>query len=252
MKRCHFDATHFSRLAALEAGHFWFEARNQLIAWAMRRYFPNTGCFLEVGCGTGFVLCRLQREFPTCEFWGSEIQAEGLKFAAERVARSRLIQMDAHRMPFRERFDAIGAFDVLEHIEDDGWVLKEIYRSIRPAGGLLLTVPQHPYLFSRADETAGHVRRYRASELRRRVEEAGFRVRRMTSFVSLPFPLMLMRRMRGRTDPKYDLYDEMRLGWLANSILRAAFRPEMALIRAGLSFPFGGSLLLVADKRGSV
>jgi len=151
-------------------------------------------------------------------------------------------------MPFMEEFDAIGAFDVLEHIEDDCWILKEIYRSIRPTGGLLLTVPQHPFLFSRADEIAGHVRRYRARDLRRKVEDVGFRVILMASFITLPFPLMLLRRLGGKVNPSYDIYDEIQVGWLTNSILRIILRLEIASIQAGFRLPFGGSLLLVAEK----
>lgn len=53
-----FDARWFPALAGREAGSFWFRGRNRLIVWALRRYFPSARSFLEVGCGTGFVLAR--------------------------------------------------------------------------------------------------------------------------------------------------------------------------------------------------
>jgi len=37
----------------VEWRHFWFAARNELIAWALSRFFPEARSFLEVGCGTG-------------------------------------------------------------------------------------------------------------------------------------------------------------------------------------------------------
>jgi len=46
----------FEILAALEAKNFWFRSRNKLIVWALKRHFPATQRYLEIGCGTGYVL----------------------------------------------------------------------------------------------------------------------------------------------------------------------------------------------------
>lgn len=53
------------------------------------------------------------------------------ELAAQRVPDAFLFQMDACHIPFREEFDLIGAFDVLEHIEiDQGWVIIPVRRVI--------------------------------------------------------------------------------------------------------------------------
>src|SRR5664279_1527400 len=54
-----FDASYFKELIRFEHGNFWFESRNALIIWATRKYFPGAKTFMEVGCGTGFVLLGL-------------------------------------------------------------------------------------------------------------------------------------------------------------------------------------------------
>src|SRR5258707_11984096 len=46
-------------LAAAEARHFWFEARNRLIVAALARSFPAARSFLDLGCGTGDVLAAI-------------------------------------------------------------------------------------------------------------------------------------------------------------------------------------------------
>ena len=69
---------------------------------------------------------------------------------------------------------------------------------MRPGGGFMATVPQHPALWSLQDEHAHHVRRYTARGLRRKVEAAGFEVVRMTSFVSLLLPMLVAARLRPR------------------------------------------------------
>jgi SAM-dependent methyltransferase len=244
-----YDPAHFAELARREARNFWFRARNRLIVWALARYFPGARRVLEAGCGTGYVLSGLAQAFPAAELTGSEVAAEGLAHAAQRVPAARLIQMDARRIPFRAEFDVAGAFDVLEHIEDDRAVLRALHESLAPGGGLILTVPQHPFLWSEFDARARHVRRYRAAELNAKVAEAGFEVVRMTSFVSLLLPLMMASRLAARAPAAdYDPLAELKIAPWLNWTLERILDFERLLIRAGLSFPAGGSLLLIARR----
>lgn len=244
-----FDPALFAELAQLEERNFWFRARNRLILWALRQYAPAFSDFLEVGCGTGYVLQGVAAAFPQARLCGSEAQTEGLQFAAARVPRAEFLQMDARRMPFEKEFDAIGAFDVIEHIVEDETVLTQMHRALRPGGSLLLTVPQHPFLWSEYDVRAHHVRRYTAGELRQKLARAGFGIVKMTSFVSVLLPLMMLSRLTRRTDAAdYDPLAELRIGAVTNTLLERALDVERLLIRAGLSLPFGGSLLAVARR----
>ena len=246
-----FQAHYFGELAGLEGGSFWFRARNRLITWALSTYVPDLRSMLEIGCGTGFVLSGIRAAFPSAELSGSEIFTTGLRYAAARVPTAHLYQMDARNIPFRDHFDAVGAFDVLEHIDDDVVVMESVARALRPGGTFVVTVPQHPALWSDQDEAAHHVRRYTASVLRRRLEAAGFELVRATSFVSLLLPLMVAaRRFRRRrtTEPPLDAMDELRQPRGLDIALEPVMRLEGALIRIGVSFPAGGSLLIVARK----
>ena len=244
-----YEPSFYAELVRLEAKNFWFRSRNRLILWALQRYFPKIASFLEMGCGTGFVLAAIEQAFPRLKVQGSEIFIQGLELADQRLERTELFQMDARQMPFAQEFDVIGSFDVLEHIEADRIVLSEMYRAVRQGGGILLTVPQHPWLWSQADTFAHHVRRYQAKQLIQKVEQAGFKVLYTTSFVSLLLPLMLISRsQQQKLKDNYDPLSELRIkGWL-NSVLEKILTVELRLIRSGVSFPVGGSLLLVAKK----
>lgn len=243
-----FDPAHFSRLFALEAGSFWFRGRSDLIEWALRRYFPGTRDFLEIGCGTGYVLDRLHRSFPDLSLTGTELFAEGLSYARERLGDSaNLSTLDATQLRFREEFDAVGAFDVLEHIQDDDAVLANILAALRPGGGLLLTVPQHEWLWSETDVAAHHVRRYTQGGLRQRLLVAGFEILRVTSFMTLLLPAMWLARRR-RRDGMQEVEAELALPAPVNAIGRAALGFDSAMIRAGINLPVGGSLLAIARR----
>lgn len=244
-----FSPQYFSKLSEVEENHFWFEARNKLLQWALRRYFPTAQTFLEVGCGTGFVLAGMRHRYPDLRATGTDIFTEGLCWAQSRVLGTELLQMDARHMPFDSEFDVIGAFDTLEHVEEDEKVLAEFFQSCRPGGGIMLTVPQHRFLWSAADEYAFHKRRYSRQELIAKVQRAGFRLVRVTSFVSLLLPLMVIsRRRRHDLDANFDALREFRIGSVTNRALGWALAFEKSLIQAGFSFPAGGSLMAIARR----
>jgi SAM-dependent methyltransferase len=244
-----FDPELFAELVRLEAGNFWFRARNRLLVRMLQRHFGAARNMLEIGCGTGFVLAGIADAIPGLRLCASEIHATALRHAAQRAPGAQLLQLDARRMPFADEFDVVGAFDVIEHIEDDAAVLREMHRAAVPGGGLLLTVPQHPFLWGEYDVRARHVRRYRACELRAKVEAAGFDVLRLTSFVSLLLPLLLVSRFLRRTGgASFDPLAELRLGPRRNALLEKVLDLERALLATGLRLPAGGSLLLVGRK----
>ena len=242
-----YPAHYHDEIHKLEARHFWFRGRNRLILWAIRRYFPEMSRFLEIGCGTGFVLGAIRESFPAAGVSGSEIYASGLAHAAERAGSAELFQMDAKRIPFRDHFDLIGAFDVIEHIEDDEAVLAEARKALRPGGGILLTVPQHRWLWSPVDVFAGHARRYRRKELIAKLESAGFEILTATSFVTGLLPMMFLSRFMKRGLDSAE--PELRAGRLQNLVGSASGALEFISIRAGIRFPVGGSLLIAARRK---
>ena len=239
---------YFAKLAGFEEEHFWFRSRNQLIQWALQSYFPEAETFFEIGCGTGFVLKGLCETRPRLRMSGSEIFGAGLLFARARLPEAELYQMDARQIPFVDEFDVIGAFDVLEHIAEDDLVLTQMFKATRPGGGILVTVPQHPGLWSASDEHAMHERRYRCGELRMKVDKAGFVVKHVTSFVTFLLPLMIASRMKNRRSRQFDLWAEFRVSRTLNVIFSAILSVERVLIKTGVSLPAGGSLLLIGEK----
>ena len=157
--------------------------------------------------------------------------------------------MDARRIPYADEFGAIGAFDVLEHIEDDLRVLRECHSALRPGGLLLLTVPQHASLWSIYDEQAGHFRRYERGDLQRKLTDAGFDVERMTSFVSLLLPAMSLQRRLARGNKDVNIDDQLTINPLLNGFFSLVMALERNLISMGFNFKRGGSLLAVARRR---
>jgi SAM-dependent methyltransferase len=255
-QRPSYDAGQFAPLFAAEDRHAWFRARNRCIA-AATRLIPNVdalGDIIEHGCGTGFVLRELKRLFPRANITGTDLFAEGLAMARQRFP-GPLLQTDVLRCEFREAFDLIGFFDVLEHLDDAGQALRALRAQLRTGGSLLLTVPAHQVLWSDYDVAAGHRLRYSRRQLEARLVEAGFQVLYATEFMLPLFPLMLVRRrlLWGRARQQADetgalMHRELQINPVLNRLLEWALRPEPWFIKRRMRLPAGTSILALATK----
>lgn len=246
--RVPFQAEYFATLAEVEAGHWWFRARNRLILWVLSRRAGPLSSFLEIGCGTGYVMEAVRSAYPAARIFGTEFFSEGIRYAQKRVPTAEFRCLDATVMDERGCYDVIGAFDVIEHIENDVKVLENISRALTIGGSVVITVPQHRWLWSREDEFACHVRRYSRDDLVAKLQDAGLIVEYVTSFVSLLVPLMWLSRRCLRTKERAPLAELEIPSWL-NGVFGAVMYFEFLSLRCGLRLPVGGSLLAVARKR---
>ncbi|PLX47117.1 MAG: class I SAM-dependent methyltransferase [Desulfobulbaceae bacterium] len=249
--RLPFQPSLFAQLAKKESSNWWFRSRNQILMWYLATKNKHFLSFHEIGCGTAYVLEGVRKAYPDAQLFGSEYFEEGLLFARARVPSAKFRQLDATMMGDVDSFDVIGAFDVIEHVEQDEQVLANIARALKPGGAVMITVPQHRWLWSVVDEQACHVRRYTRSELVGKIKGVGLSVEYVTSFVSLLVPLMYLVRLRVRP-VNYEPLSEFKIPKWLNWSFEAIMKLEFMLLKIGVRFPVGGSLFLVAKKHDPV
>jgi SAM-dependent methyltransferase len=73
-------------------------------------------------------------------------------------------------------FDLVGAFDVLEHVDEDEGLLSEVSRVASPDATLLLSAPIHAARWTAFDELVGHGRRYEPEELVAKLRRHGWMI----------------------------------------------------------------------------
>jgi SAM-dependent methyltransferase len=244
----------FDLTGELEDSSFWCRSRNRLLKGVLLKYCRRRTKtrFLEVGCGTGYFLRDLVRE-SGFEVTGSEVYLKGLRYTKEKLSGVELVQFDARSIPFREEFDAIGAFDVIEHIDDDEAVIASAHHALKEGGYFIVTVPQYQFLWSSLDDLVRHKRRYGRREMLAKLRNHGFEVVFASSFVSVLFPLMLVSRIFDRgtaadSDRKAEFERRVAMPRALNWLFDKLMRIDEALIGRGVSLPVGGSLLAVARK----
>jgi SAM-dependent methyltransferase len=90
---------------------------------------------------------------------------------------------DVTALPFADQsFDLVCAFDIVEHVEDDRRVVRELSRVAKQGATVLLSVPLHPARWSAFDTLVGHVRRYDAEALVGLLAAYGLQLERSACF----------------------------------------------------------------------
>jgi SAM-dependent methyltransferase len=240
--------------------HWWFASRTKALCTLLDRALPKQPDFylLDVGCGAGNMIHHLSRYGRVK---GLEIDERPVKVARERGYD--VDQFDVTRqMPFAAgTFDAVTALDVIEHNQDDIAILNDSFRVLKPGGHIIITVPALMWLWSHNDDINAHVRRYHAAELRHKLEQAGFSVKRLTYNNFFVFPMaalmILLRRLRGArpelashhlAQEEYQVEMEP-ASPLVNRVLTVVGQVE-AGVMGRFSFPVGTSLIAIGRKPG--
>jgi SAM-dependent methyltransferase len=237
----------YDRMFALEDRYWWFVGRRRVALRLLRGSLSapsSRSRILDLGCGTGVIATELAQ-------WADPV---GLDMSEHALAHCRqrgvtaLVQADGEALPLRDRsVQGVLALDIFEHIQGDRAAFAECYRVLKPGGVLVLSVPAYRYLWGPHDVALMHHRRYTKSEIRARLEEAGFRVERASYSVFFLFPIVLLIRLVEKLKPGPPRASLPKVpGWL-NRALIALQEFEAACI-AKLDLPWGSSVIAVARR----
>jgi SAM-dependent methyltransferase len=237
----------YDQMAQLDQRHWWYRARREVLAALIRREVrpPARAQILEIGCGTGHNLAMLG-EFGHVDALELDDEARGI--AERRLGRSVMSAPLPELAGVAERhYDLIGAFDVIEHIDDDGAAISSIATKLKPGGKFVMTVPAHQWMWSAHDEVNHHERRYSKRVLRQLIETSPLKLERIGYFNSLLFPVAVAERLSSKLRRK-DSADLSLPPAPLNAVLERVFAVERHLV-ARLPLPPGLSLFAVASAR---
>ncbi len=235
----------YQQMAELDERHWWYRARRRIIADLIRREVrpgPNAR-ILELGCGTGHNLAMLAG-FGHVD--GLELDDEAREMSAKRLGREIMSSPLPELKGVADRhYDLVGAFDVIEHIDDDAAALASIATKLKPGGKFVMTVPAHQWMWTAHDVVNHHKRRYSKRSLRRLIEGSPLKLDRIGYFNSLLFPLAIAERTSSKLRGK-DGADVKLPPAPLNTLLEKVFYAERYAV-GRLPLPPGLSLFAVAS-----
>ncbi len=242
------EKSEYARLAEYEQSYWWHQGRLEIIQTYMRWASRNTSssAILNVGCGTGGTIEMLEK-FGTVE--NVDTSDDAISFA-KKLGYTNITKVVDVALPFEDKiYDIVGAFDVLEHIEDHKRALSEWKRVLKDDGAIVITVPAYQWLWSGHDVTMHHWRRYTMKSLIALAAEANLRPEKRSYAIGFSLPLVAGFRLANR------IFD--RGAGSENSFvpvprpinkLFTAFLKAEAKLHNTVSLPAGSSLIIILRK----
>ena len=239
----------YAKMYELEDVYWWFQGRKKIILNLMHRYINDKSGkvkVLDLGCGTGLIMDSLNYRYHPL---GLDFSGKALDYCRKRGLHE-LICGDVSRMPLAsQQIPVIVALDLIEHVEDDNALMKEMLRILEPGGLLFITAPAYKFLWGEHDEALYHFRRYEAKELKALLKKHNFHILKFSYAISfLTAPIIIFRWLRNllrkKSAPKTHL---IVLPRIINRLLLLILHLEAWLLRF-INFPFGVSLVAVAQK----
>jgi SAM-dependent methyltransferase len=242
-----FDDRNAGLLMASDREHWWFRSKAAFVATVLRRTDPggtSEGWLVDAGAGAGGVTALLG--------WAPErvavVEGNGALVGQARRAHGLAgVQAEVGRLPVAGgSAEVVCLLDVIEHLVDPVPALREAARVLSPEGRLVVNVPAHRWLWSAADESLGHIRRYTRSSLRSELDAAGLEPVLVSHVFSwLVLPVWVTRRMAAGGGAELGLD---RTSFVVDRAAMVLTALERALL-GRVSTPLGTSVLCVARRR---
>lgn len=243
------DRNFFKSYFEIEKNHWLMKVRRFIVRDVLQTFGePNGKRLLDFGCGSGYFVGQLA---------STGYDAHGVDISAEAVKHGQLQEvanlgvLDSHRIGYPDNhFDCILALDVLEHLEDESWAIKEIERVLTPGGSIIIMAPAFKFLWGMQDEVSHHYRRYNLSQLTDIFKKfSDLKVSRKTYFNTFLFPAITAVRLISRWFSLRGRESDFQINnKFLNKLFYSIFNLERKILRS-INFPFGVSILMVLKKR---
>jgi 2-polyprenyl-3-methyl-5-hydroxy-6-metoxy-1,4-benzoquinol methylase len=198
------------------------EARNYY-SWVLKQFEPYLGkTVIEVGAGIGTFSDFILESAKVSELVAIEPALNTLPHLQTRFQNNPKVRvlpgyLSEHYQALSA--NAVVAVNVLEHVEDHEEFLREAHGAVVPGGHLLLFVPALPMIYGSLDKVFEHHRRYTKASLRKVIESAGWKPRRLAY---MNFPGIAAWFMAGRILKKTSIapsdakaYDRLVVPWIS-------------------------------------
>lgn len=235
----------YDEMFRLEQRHWWFAAKHRIVLDLLARSGVKAGAKVaDIGCGCGRMLELLASRYDAI---GVDASPLAIEFSKQRGVRmERGVLPDGLNLPKRS-FDAALMLDVLEHLDDDVVCASAVAALLKDDGILLVTVPAYQWLYGAHDAAHHHRRRYTKRQLQRVLKQAGLKVRLISYYNTLLFPLALGQRAAQKLFPPKGPVSTHMPPAPINAALRNAFASERHLV-GRVPLPMGLSLIAVAQR----
>lgn len=220
-------------------GTWWHYGRILAVRRALQADLEknNTNTVLDVGAGYGGMFDLLSKYGSVDAFEPNEEAV----LSCERKEYSKVFR-SLDEILGGQTYDLVGAFDVIEHIEDDRDFVSKLFSITNIGGKIAVTVPAFQWLWSEHDVEHRHFRRYRRKEIEKLLKEAGYTVEYVGYWNILLFLPAAIVRLLGKSGGS-----SLHFHSFIDSMLKAVLWLESRCIPM-IRFPFGTGIVAIAKR----
>ena len=222
--------SHAEDLERFEESDFWSKVKVKLILKLV-----EGKRVLDVGCGSGLLSKTLLNRNYNVTVVDNDSKA--IEIAKKKGING--FVADINNWQTQEKFDCIILGDVLEHIEDDGSVMKKVHEMLEPNGCVVVNVPAYQTLFSKHDVALGHKRRYSNKELESKLQNSGFTIEKLRHWNLLALPIAVSIKISKKDYPHEKV---------SNIKLLSKLLEKWLLTESKVNYWFGISIMCKARK----
>ncbi len=251
------EQSYFKEYYQLERENWWFTVRRQILDERINHLLkcPSHISSLNIGAATGTTSDMLA---GFGEVMSVEYDENCYQFTKGFLT-TPIIQGSITELPFENnQYDLVCAFDVIEHVADDAKAIAEMIRVCKPGGHIAITVPAYMFLWGPHDLVNHHFRRYTLKKLTTLIQPYQGNIIYKTYFNSILFiPIAAFRifvqcveKLKGKST-RTAQSDHTILGTKGffNGLLAGIFKIDYYLLKWGLRFPSGVSIMVFFQKQ---
>ena len=236
MKKQSYDNSEYSGLDELLNLEVMKNYNSFIVSMAMK-YASCSKTVIDFGAGIGTLSLIMRDRFkiePICV----EIDKTNKEYLKKRG-----FVLNHGLSTLENKVDLIFSSNVLEHIEDDLLVLRDMKNQLVEGGRIFLYLPAKMLLWSELDEKVGHYRRYEYNELKEKCKKVGLTIEKLHFADSLGFFASLVLKIFG--------FDKDRgLGSVSSLRFYDKWLMPMSIFLDifGFKYLFGKNIILLARK----
>ncbi len=239
------ERTEYTLMQEMEESMWWYQGLHAHVLGSIAKYAPRFDTLLDAGCGTGGMLKVVRNNYPEAWLHGLDISDQACAAARDKSgATVTLGSADALPHPDRS-FDVLLNLDVLSYDLDLEAAVRGFFRVLEPGGHLVLNLPAYQWMLSYHDRAVGQSHRYTRTGAIELLKKHGFRITFSSYWNTVLFPLMVLRRKLSSASAASDVKP---FHPVVNNAFKTCLAVERAFIRSGVPLPFGGSVLIIAQR----